>query len=145
MDVRVTAVGEDTQALARFVFGLTLGVGTMAAVIAALSGQPMVVIAVPTMLLAVVLHRWRGDTLPHPAGGYAAAVVWLVLATAARGDTFVVPLAMAAICLAFAIGPERVAAWLGRQWLRAGREPDVTGAGTSSTAGWIEEDGRPAR
>lgn len=146
MTGRATVVGEDTQALARFVFGLTLGVGAMAAVAAAFTGQLTILTAVPTVVLAVMLRRWRGDELPHPLAGYSAALVWLVICTVTRGDTLVVPLGMAAISVTLAVGPQRVADWLGRQWVRDPDVPPSPAGGDADAArdavGWIEEDGR---
>ena len=143
MTARAQAVGEDRQALVRFVFGLTLGVGAMAALAGGLTGQPSVVVAVPTVVLAVALWRWRGDGLPHPAAGWTGAVVWLWLATLTRDDTVLVPLAMAAGCAAIAIGPERVLSWLGAQWMRdeTAAEPPAS-VEPPADPGWLEEDGR---
>lgn len=146
MAARAPAVGEDRQALARFIFGLTLGVGAMAAGAGGLTGQPSVVVAVPAGILAVALWTWRGDGMPHPAAGWAGAAVWLVLATLTHDDTALVPLGMAAICAAYAIGPDRVFAWVSAQWMRdEDAPPDASGAAelnADDQPGWIEEDGR---
>ncbi|HET7645034.1 MAG TPA: hypothetical protein VFM03_00950 [Candidatus Limnocylindria bacterium] len=143
MTARAPAVGEDRQALTRFVFGLTLGVGAMVALAGALTAQPSVAVAVPTAVLAVGLWTWRGDGLPHPVAGWAGAVVWLVLATLTHDDTVLVPLAMAATCASVAIGPDRVLAWLRAQWMRdESAEAPSRPAEPAGEPGWLEEEGR---
>lgn len=147
MTARAQAVGEERQALTRFVFGLTLGVGGMAALAGGLTGQPSVVVVVPTGVLAVTLWRWRGDGAPHAAAGYAGGLVWLVLATLTHDDTMLVPLAMAAGCAGIAIGPDRALSWLRSQWMRNEDAPLLGGdrpgePTTDDQPGWIEEDGR---
>jgi hypothetical protein len=123
---------EEAAAAARVVLGMTLAVGGMAAAIGAASGDPILAIALPTVALSLALLV-RAVTL----AGWAGVAVWLVLLPSTRGEAILAPLVMVALCLAVAIGPDRLLAWLGR---------DVVGHPADEarlSAGWIEEDGRP--
>ena len=118
------------MAAARVVLGLTIAVGGMAAAIGATGAQPLVAVAIPTLVaLAGVLRH--SATL----AGWAGMGVWLLLLPHARGEGLIAPLAMAVLCAAIAVGPERFADWIGRDLsgIRDRRRED----------GWIEEDGRP--
>jgi hypothetical protein len=123
---------EEAAAAARVVLAMTLAVGGMASAIGAAAGDPILTIALPTAALALAL-------LGHAVtlAGWAGLAVWLVLVPSTRGEAILAPLVMAALCLAVAIGPDRLMAWLGR---------DVVGHPADAarpSAGWIEEDGRP--
>ncbi len=112
--------------------GLTVGVGAMAAAIGAATEQPIAVIAAPTLVLLVTILRGR-----VPLAGWAGVAVWATLLPSAHDEALVAPLAMIVLCLAIAIGPERLLSWVHRD--AVGR----TGPGARGPQGWIEEDGRP--
>ena len=123
---------EEAVAAARVVLGLTIGVGAMAAIMGAGSDQLLVVIVIPTIVLAVAVMR-----AAVPLAGWAGAAVWAVLLPSAHGEAILAPLAMVVLCLAIAIGPDRLTSWVGQDFAGLhegdGRVPD----------GWIEEDGHP--
>jgi len=124
-----TDASEGADAFRRVVLGLTAAVGAMVAGIGAATGQPMLMAAMPTGAILVALAGGRVD-----AAGWAGAAVWMVLVPSARGEALLAPLAMIALCLAIAVSPERLLAWIGRDV--RGRPPgDVQAA-----EGWIEED-----
>ena len=124
-------VSEEAAAGARVVLGLTIGVGAMAAAIGAATEGPIVVIALPTLAMLVALVR--GNV---PFAGWAGIAVWATLLPSAHDEALLAPLAMMALCLAIAIGPERLLSWVGRDAV-GHREAEVRAA-----RGWIEEDGR---
>jgi hypothetical protein len=123
---------EEAAAAARVVLAMTLAVGGMAAAIGAAAGDPILAIALPTaaLSLALIVHA---VTL----AGWAGLAVWLVLLPSTQGEAILAPLVMAVLCLAVAIGPDRLLAWIGRD--AAGRP-----AGNPQPwDGWIEEDVDP--
>ena len=127
-----TPVSEEAVAAARVVLGLTIGVGLMAAAMGAATQAPIVVIALPTLVLLVAVARGI-----VPLAGWAGVAVWTVLLPSAHDEALLAPLAMIVLCLAIAIGPERMLSWIGR---------DVVGRAEVESRrpeGWIEEDGRP--
>jgi len=121
-----SAHGEEAEGVMRAIFGLTAGVGLMAAVIAAAADQPPL-IAVPTLVLIGCLC-----VSALGARAYAAAGVWLVLAPAAPGEAMLVPLAMILLCVAIAVGPDRLLAWVAR-------DAAPEGGDGSAHEGWIED------
>ncbi|MGQ0609412.1 MAG: hypothetical protein ACT4OQ_13260 [Chloroflexota bacterium] len=123
-----TAYGEDAEAVVRAVLGLTAGVGTLAAAMAALTGQ-LPLVGLPTL----VLMGWLVAGAAVAGAAYAGAVVWLVLAPTAHGEALVAPLAMVVICLVIALGPERFASWVARD-----AAPAVTSV--DDDHGWIEDE-----
>jgi len=123
---------DEAVAAARVVLGLTIGVGGMAAIMGAGSDQLLVIIALPTIVLVVALLRRA-----VPVAGWAGAGVWAALLPSAQGEAILAPLAMVVLCLAIAIGPDRLASWIGHDF--AGLRDDEGRA----PEGWIEEDGRP--
>ena len=124
---------EEVVAVARVVVAGTLGVGGMAAAIGLSSGNPVALIGIPTLVLGVaVLRHWI------PVIGWSSAGVWALLLPHAREEALVAPLAMLALSLGIAIGPERLLAWLGRDVAGLTREPE-----RRADDGWIEEDGHP--
>ena len=125
------AASEEAAAAARVVLAMTVAVGGMAAAIGAAAGDPILVIALPTAALLLALL-----TRAVTAAGWAGVAVWLALVPSARGEAIVAPLLMAALCLAVAIGPDRLLAWLGRDVV--GQPADAA----RTSVGWIEEDGR---
>ena len=112
----------------RAMFGLTAGVGTLAAAMAAVTGQ-LPLIGLPT----VVLLGWLVVGAPLAGAAYAGAAVWLVLAPTAHGEALIAPLAMALLCIAAALGPERVLAWLSSD-----AAPTLDRVGDDY--GWIEDE-----
>ena len=74
----------------------------------------------------------RGATIP---AAWAAMAAWLVFATRAPNEAIVVPLVMAIVCLAIAIGPERFGGWVCDDMGGShAREPEP-----DPGQGWIEE------
>lgn len=125
-------VSEEAAAGARVVLAFTIGVGAMASAMGAATSQPIVVIAAPTLMLLVALVR--GSV---PLAGWAGVAVWATLLPSAHDEALLAPLAMIVLCLAIAIGPDRMLAWLDRD--AVGRHE----VGDGHPRGWIEEDGRP--
>lgn len=127
----MTARGASDEAIAaaRVVLGMTLAVGGMAAAIGAAADTTLAILALPTAvaLAAVALGAVR-------VAASAAVAIWLLLLPHASGEALLAPLVMATLCLAIAVGPDRLLGWLGR---------DAVGAPSRPSAGWIEEDGRP--
>ena len=124
-------VSDEAAAAARVILGMTVAVGGMAAAIGAAAGDPILAIGVPTAVLAVALVA-RAVAV----AGWAGVAVWLVLLPSTQSEAVLAPLSMAALCLAVAIGPGRLLAWIRRDV--AAVTPNVPGP----TDGWIEEDGR---
>ena len=50
------SLGEDTTAAQRAVFGLTAGVGSVAAAASALAGDPLLVIGIPALAIIAARH-----------------------------------------------------------------------------------------
>lgn len=125
-----TPASEEAVAAARVILGLTVGVGGMAALVGWGSEEPIVVIALPVLVLVVAIVRGSVSV-----AGWAGVAVWATLLPFAHGEALLAPIAMIVLCLAIAIGPDRLASWVGRDVAgrRRASEPD----------GWIEEDGRP--
>ena len=118
------------MAAARVVIGLTIAVGGMASAMGAATGEPLVAVAIPTLAA-------MGGALRHSPSlaGWAGAAVWLTLLPHARGEGLIAPLAMTVLCAAIAVGPDRFAGWIGRDF-SGGRD-------RRREDGWIEEDGSP--
>src|SRR6186997_2667424 len=127
---RRASVPEEVEAAERSVLGLTAGVGGMATLISLMVGDPLALVGVPSLLVLVLLAR--GATVP---AAWAALAAWLVFATRAPNEAIVVPLVMAVVCLAIAIGPERFGGWV-RDDVDGShrREPEP-----DREQGWIEE------
>jgi hypothetical protein len=123
-------VSEEAVAAARVVLGLTIAVGGMASAMGATTGDALMAVAIPTLvaILGVLRHS-------PTVAGWAGAGMWLLLLPHAHGEALLAPLTMAVLCVAIAVGPDRFAGWIGRDFAggRARRRQD----------GWIEEDGRP--
>ena len=127
-----TPVSEEAVAAARVVLGLTVGVGGMAALMGWGNEQSIVVIALPVLVLVIAIVRGA-----VPVAGWAGVVVWATLLPSAHGEAVLAPIAMMVLCLAIAIGPDRLGSWIGRDV--AGRHE----AEERQSEGWIEEDGHP--
>jgi len=123
-----TAYGEDAEAAVRAVFGLTAGVGGLSAAVAAATDQ-LPLTAIPTLVLLACLL----GGVPIFVAAYAAASVWLVIVPAAPGEALLVPLTMIVVCLAIALGPDRLLSWIARDAAPAPSQAD-------GEEGWIEED-----
>jgi hypothetical protein len=122
---RRSPVSEEAAAAARLVLGLSVAVGSMAAAMGAVSDNAIVLVAVPVMALAIALARGI-----VPLAGWAGAAVWAAILPSATGEALLAPIAMIVLCLAIAIGPDRLSSWVGR---------DLAGSGARSPEGWIEE------
>jgi F0F1-type ATP synthase assembly protein I len=129
---RGRAVSDEADAFVRVVLGLTIAVGAMTAAFGAASGGPIVLVALPTVVLLAA--RVRGS---DALAGWLAATVWIALLPFAHGEALLAPLAMIVLCLAVALGPARLLSWVGYD-LIGHREDDVP----RPAGGWIEEDGR---
>ena len=125
-------MGEGERAASSVVLALTAGVGVMIVLLSAVQGvvNPIVF---PTAGLIVGICR---DA--PVASAWFALVAWVTLVPLALGMAIVAPLRMIVVCLALAIGPERVLAWA-ETHVRLG--PPRAGA-DPATAGWIEDDPR---
>lgn len=124
-------VSDEAAAGARVVLGLTIGVGAMAAAMGAATDGLIMVIAAPTIVLLVALVR--GNVA---LAGWAGMAVWATLLPSAHDEALLAPLAMIVLCLAIAIGPERLLSWIGRDAV------GLRDADDRLSNGWIEEDGR---
>lgn len=123
---------EEADAAGRAVFGLSAGVGIVASASIAVSGQTLF-IGLPTLaLLAALAIGWR------VVAAYAGTAVWLLLAPSAHSEAVLAPLAMATLCLAIALGPNRLLSWIAHD---AAPAPAPSAAATAQD-GWIEEDVR---
>ena len=120
------------MAAARIVLGLTVAVGGMAALIGWGNEASIVVIALPVLVLVAAVVRGAVSV-----AGWAGVAVWATLLPSAHGEALLAPIAMIVLCLAIAIGPERLGSWIGRNV--SGRRDSEE----SQPAGWIEEDGHP--
>ena len=127
---RRTSVPEEVEAAERSVLGLTAGVGGTATLISIMVGDPLALVGVPSLVAFILLAR--GATIP---AAWAAMAAWLVFATRAPNEAIVVPLVMAIVCLAIAIGPERFGGWVRDDMGGShAREPEP-----DPGQGWIEE------
>jgi hypothetical protein len=59
--------------------------------------------------------------------------VWAALLPSANGEALLAPIAMIVLCLAIAIGPDRLSSWVGRDGSGSAR------TGPEAEEGWIEE------
>ena len=127
-----TPVSEEAEAVARVVLGLTVVVGAMAALIGWGSEEPIALVALPALVLAIAIVFGK-----VPLAGWAGVAVWATLLPAVHGEAILAPIAMIVPCLAIAIGPDRLGSWVSRNV--AGRRE----AEDRQPEGWIEEDGHP--
>ena len=128
---RRTVYGEDAEAAIRALLGLTIAVGGLLSLMAvATDGVPW------TALSTLVLLGLLVGRAPIEWAAWAALSVWLMLLPSTPLEALIAPLSMIAICLAVALGPERLLSWLSR---------DVTASPPSSAGaqeGWIEDEPR---
>ena len=128
---RRTAYSEEAEAVVRALFGLTVGVGAFAIAGAVSTGQAPL-IAIPTLALLGCLLVGASIAL----AGSAAAGTWLILMPSVSGEGLLVPMTMMIACLAIAVGPDRLFAWVAR-------DATPTPVAPLTDVGWIEEvDGR---
>ena len=127
-----TPVSEEAAAVARVVLGLTVAVGGLAALIGWGNDDSIAVIALPVLVLVIAIIRGA-----VAVAGWAGVAVWATLLPSAHGEALLAPIAMMVLCLAIAIGPDRLGSWVGRN-VAARHVVDE-----SQPAGWIEEDGNP--
>jgi hypothetical protein len=121
------ARSEEGDALFGVVMAISAASGAMIAAFAVADGG-LPVIAAPTIVLVAALVDGA-----QRAASWAGVVLWLVVLPTGNGIGILAPAAMAILCLAFAIGPERLLDWVRDEWM--GREE-----GVATEVGWIEED-----
>jgi hypothetical protein len=118
---------EEADALHGVVMALTAACGGMIAAFQALDGT-LPIILLPTLGLLAGLVR------PAPRlSGWSGLATWAAVLPLAPGLAFLAPALMGIVCLAFAIGPDRLIDWVHDEWIgRMGDEP--------VEVGWIEEE-----
>ncbi|MGH2401965.1 MAG: hypothetical protein ACRDE6_04580 [Candidatus Limnocylindria bacterium] len=127
---RRTVYGEDAEAAIRASLGLTVAVGGLLSIMAVASdGFPWT--AVPTLALLIFLL----GRAPIEWAAWAAFAVWLILLPSTPFEALIAPFSMIAICLAVALGPDRLLGWLARD---ATALPPAAGP----QEGWIEDEPR---
>jgi hypothetical protein len=118
---------EEGDAIYRVALALTIASGGMVAAFQLVEEMPPLT-AVPA-LLALVGVVGRAPII----AAWAATATWVLLIPMAPGVGIAAPMAMGVLCLAFAVGPDRMARWVRTDWSGRDREdPDAA-------AGWIEE------
>jgi hypothetical protein len=122
-----SARSEEGAAAFGAVMALSAASGGMISVIELTHGS-LGLVVVPTLVLVGALAA-RNATL----SGYAAAALWILIVPMAHGVAVLAPLMMVVLCLASAVGPERLADWVRDEW--TGRE---SGEPTDEAA-WIED------
>jgi Zn-dependent protease with chaperone function len=125
---RIGGGSEEGAAITGVVLAVSAASGGMLALIQSVNGTPAVA-AVPTLLLlgALLLHA------PSVAA-WSALGVWVAILPLADGVAILAPMLMIGLCLALAVGPERLVDWVRDEW--SGRESETDGA----VAAWIEDD-----
>jgi hypothetical protein len=122
---------DEADALYGVVMALSAASGGMIAGFEALD-RTVPIMVLPTVGVLVGLAR---RSLPLTT--WSAVLVWAIVLPMAPGVAILAPMLMGVVCLAFAIGPDRLIDWIHDEWIgRMGNE--------SVEAGWIEED-RSAR
>jgi hypothetical protein len=118
---------EEANALHGVVMALSATCGGMIAGFEALD-RSVPFILLPTAGLLVGLARRS-----PPLTAWSALLVWALVLPMAPGVAILAPMLMGVVCLAFAIGPDRLIDWVHDEWIgRMGDEP--------VEVGWIEED-----
>ena len=118
---------EESDAVYGVVMAVTAASGGMIAVFDAVEGT-LPLTAVPTIVLLAALAQ-RSTVV----SAWSGVVVWVLVLGMASGLAILAPILMASLCLAFAVGPDRLLDWVRDEWI--GREGD-----DSAEVGWIEED-----
>ena len=119
---------EEGDALYRVVMAITAASGGMIAIFAVAQGD-VPLTAAPTLVLLIALLRRTPDL-----AAWSGVVLWALVLPMGHGIGILAPAAMAVVCLAFAIGPERLLDWVRDEWI--GREDGAV----THPAGWIEDD-----
>ena len=119
---------EEGDAVYRAVMAVTAASGAMIAAFAVPLGD-IPLTAVPTLVVLVAMGRH----LPAVAA-WAGVALWVLVLPMAQGIGVVAPATMGVVCLAFAIGPDRLLDWVRDEWI--GREDEAV----TLPAGWIEDD-----
>jgi hypothetical protein len=128
---RGRTTSDEGAAVVRVVMAVTAASAAMLGLLQVVDETPPVVLA-PALLLLVTLARGN-----RPVDAWAAGAVWAVMLPLAAGIAILAPILMLAICVAIAVGPERIIEWIRGDWSgRASTPPARTG--------WIEEDDAPA-
>lgn len=119
---------EEAVAATRVVLALTAAVGGMAGAISLAAGGPIgwIVVPVAALLLAGIGHS-------RQVAAACGAVVWAGLLPQAHAEAMLGPLLMVVACVAIAVGPERLAAIVARDF-RGDRADE-----SQASVGWIEE------
>ncbi len=86
-------------------------------------------LVLPTLFLVVAMAA-RART----AAAWSAAILWALVLPHAHAEGMVGPFVMIAACVAVAVGPERFASAVVRDW-----RGERTAPSTDSPAAWIEE------
>ena len=122
-----TDTSEERTAATRLVLGLSGAVGGIAGVIGVVGGQSTAWLLVPTVaLLGGLVAR------STPVAAWAGVGLWLLVLPHAHAEGMLGPLIMLVGCLALAVGPERLAAMVARDW--HGTRP-----AEPEPSGWIED------
>ena len=121
---------EEGDAVYGVVMAVSAASGGMIAMFAAVHGN-LPLTAAPTIVLLVALAR---RTVPVAA--WAGLATWALIIPMADGIAILAPATMGLLCLAFAVGPDRLLEWVQRDW--TGREEDDA----TLAVGWIEDDRR---
>jgi hypothetical protein len=131
---RESPMGEAEIAAASVVLALTATVGGMVSLLTAVQGS-VPLIALPTAALLVSMARHA-----TVASAWWALAAWAALLPMAMSMGIVAPMLMMVVCLGLAIGPERVAGWVGERMKIS--PPATDPEGTPESVGWIEDDPR---
>jgi hypothetical protein len=123
-----TATSEERVAATRLVLGLSAAVGGMAGVIGLVGGQSTSWLLVPTIALLAGLLARR-----VLVAAWAGVALWLLVLPHAHAEAMLGPLIMLVACLAIAMGPERLAGMVVRDWQGSRADSD------EPSAGWIED------
>ena len=118
---------EESDAVYGVVMAVTAASGGMIAIFDAVAGALPLIAAPTIVLLAALVQR---STVVSAWSGVA---VWVLVLGKASGLAVLAPILMAGLCLAFAVGPDRLLDWVRDEWI--GREDD-----SPTGVGWIEED-----
>ena len=122
------ARSEESAAAYGAVMALSAASGGMVSLIEVTHGS-LALVAVPTLVLLGMLAARSATN-----AAYAAAALWILIVPMAQGVAILAPLMMVVLCLAFAVGPERLADWVHDEW--TGRES----TDPPDEAAWIEDD-----
>jgi hypothetical protein len=122
------ARSEESAAAYGAVMALSAASGGMVSLIEVTHGS-LALVAVPTLVLLGMLAARSATN-----AAYAAAALWILIVPMAQGVAILAPLMMVILCLAFAVGPERLTDWVHDEW--TGRES----TDPPDEAAWIEDD-----